>query len=74
MADYETYRTTAEERAKGKWAVVAEKLDEDGLPDAAFPIHIIPTYGIHHLIHKDCWCVPKPDPELFNVWVHGPSH
>jgi hypothetical protein len=55
----EVYVPTAEELKQGNWALIAEKLDEDGEIDFSMPAHTIPIRDlIHHLIHKTCWCSP----------------
>ena len=56
----ETYVPTAEELKQGNWALVFEKLDEDGSPDFSAPGHTIPIRDkVHHLIHETCWCSPR---------------
>jgi hypothetical protein len=47
------YHPSAEDAAKGKWAVV-EQHSADGTID-----HIIPCRGKLHEFDKDCFCKPK---------------
>ena len=65
--DVPTYVPTAEEKAMGRYAALTERLLEDGTPDWDSTIHMIPTFGMHHLIHSACWCEPKPmyDPDYY---------
>lgn len=54
----EMYEPTKSERAKGNWAVVAEKFDENGEPDLTSQCHVIPTHGMIHQISEQCPCEP----------------
>lgn len=55
----ETYIPTEEEKRRGNWAVVCERLDEDGDPDFSSTVHIIPVHGLVHEIALTCWCGPQ---------------
>lgn len=54
----EVYVPSESEKARGKLAVVFERLDEGGMPDFDSTAHIIPTYGANHQISEACWCQP----------------
>ncbi len=56
--DQEMYEPTESEREQGMWAVVADKVDEDGDPEPGSRYHIIPTHGVNHQISEMCWCEP----------------
>lgn len=69
----EIYVPTDAEKAEGRWSVVLERVDEDGDPDWASPVHIIPTFGKHHDISMECWCKPTQKPDDKEMWIHTAS-
>ena len=71
----EVYTPTQAERERGKWAVVFELKDEDGMPDINSTPHIIPTFGVNHEISEFCWCQPEKDTRRNgdDCFVHSPS-
>jgi hypothetical protein len=56
MLTCERYVPTAEEKSRGKWAVVFEKLLSDGTADFESTAHVIPIFGTEHYITDLCWC------------------
>jgi hypothetical protein len=69
----EVYVPTAEELKAGKWALIFERLDEDGQPDLSMPGHTIPIRDpIHHLISGTCWCSPTKEncENGLELWNH----
>ena len=70
----EMYIPSENEKAAGSWAVVCEKLLEDGTPDLASTKHIIPIAGRHHEIGISCWCGPTLETrdvaDVCDCWVH----
>ena len=36
------------------------------------PCHVVPLYDLReHLVHRDCWCKPRPLEDEPSVWVHN---
>lgn len=71
----EVYVPSKSDKERGKWAVVFEQIDENGVPDVDSTAHIIPTYGVNHQISDICWCQPdrKPTRSGDDAIVHTPS-
>jgi hypothetical protein len=63
----EQYTPTPEDRARGKVIVFTERRLEDGSPDWESTVHMLPTFGLPHLIHCACWCGPEiyRDPDYY---------
>lgn len=67
----EYYQPSFEEKAQGSWAVVCERLNEDGEPDLSSTRHVIPTFdSMNHRVSALCICGPKWS-DFSSAWVHG---
>lgn len=73
-SDGEYYHPTESDRERGRWAVVFERLDADGVPDIESMAHIIPIFDTRpHRISVDCWCDPKRSGKTKETWNHNLS-
>lgn len=75
MTDSNLYLPSDAERSAGKWAVLHESWSKANGPDYESTAHVMPTFGVPHVISGECWCgpqaLPRKDGSIF--YVHEAS-
>ena len=61
---------------RGKYAVVFQRVREDGEWDIFSTAHILPLFGRNHVIDRSCWCEPQShqSDDGTDFFVHRPNH